>query len=392
MITLHFDVASSLNMANDGMAINCTAILIGPVGGDINMAVRLLPSVVGLQVNRTMATCDLGMEFRSILENTLDLVNDPSNSFLYYDSSEITGSGSLLVDSSDMVYENTMGAQVNVVIPDINPPTIMSFKLLDLNEGTLVFSFSQPVNIDTFNISDLSLRSSSVTDEITVIIPLSGGMFIDGCGIGRRVTITMTLDDIEQLKTENDVCTHISNCYPHHTDALVEDFGGNRIDSYSYCMNYLLQNLTLDTTRPHLVTCELDLSTDQLILNANEPLDVGSFNPSSVTLQVSPFTPKTPSVNVNLTKASTIKNSFSSTTVIDLGIDADTIKISLGGNVTLSLSSSAFDDIAGNNIMPVSKLLCNFLPDAISPNISSFILDLNSNLLKLTFTEPAGFK
>jgi len=114
MITLHFDVVSSLNMANDGMATNCTAILIGPVEGDINMAVRLLPSVVGLQVNITMATCDLGMEFRSILENTLDLVNDPSNSFLYYDSSEITGSGSLLVDSSDIVYENMMGAQVNV--------------------------------------------------------------------------------------------------------------------------------------------------------------------------------------------------------------------------------------------------------------------------------------
>jgi len=386
MITLHFDVASSLNMANDGMAINCTAILIGPVGGDINMAVRLLPSVVGLQVNRTMATCDLGMEFRSILNNTLDLANTPSNSFLYYDSSEITESGSLLVDSSDMVYENTMGAQVNVVIPDINPPTIMSFKLLDLNEGTLVFSFSQPVNTTTFNFSDLSLQSSSVTEEITVVITLSGGQCIDGCEIGRQVTFAMEFRDIEKLKTENDVCTYISNCYPHHTDALVEDFGGNRIDAYSYCMNYLLQNLTLDTTRPHLVTCELDLSTDQLILNADEPLDVGSFNSSGIILQGLP-TVTAPSVNVTLTKASTIKNSFSSAIVIDLGIDADTIKTSLGGNVTLSLSSSAFDDIAGNNIIPLSELLCNFLPDTSPPNISSFIIDLNSNLLKLTFTE-----
>ena len=358
--------------------MDCTAILIGPVTGDISMAIQLLPSVVGLQINNTMVTCDLGMEFRYILEDTLSL----DNAFLYYNSTGAAGEGDLLQDSSGVVYENIMGTRAAEILLDSNSPTVMSFELLDLDDGELVLLFDQPINITTLNFANLSLQNSPFSDTNTVIVPLSGGNCTDGCEIGRLVALSLNPSDLDRLKLENGVCTFISNCYLYYTDTFVEDFGGNTIVKYSYWKNYLLQNLTLDITRPSLTGCSLDLSLDQLSLEFDEPIDVSSFIPSGVNIS-------TTVENVILTSESVIKSANSFVFVISLGLDADRIKTSLYNDTTLSVSliSLAFKDIAGNSVYTIS-MVCTFINDTNSPNVSSFILDLNSNILQIVFDEP----
>ena len=375
-ITLIF---TTLNSSNNGMPVDCTAILIGPVTDDISMAIQLLPSVVGLQINNTMVTCDLGMEFRYTLEDILSL----DTAYLYYNSTGAAGDGVLLLDSSGMAYENIMGTPAAEIVLDSNPPTVMSFELLDLDDGELILSFDQPINITTLNFANLSLRSSLFNEAITVIVPLSDGNCTDGCEIGRHVTLSLSSSDLDRLKLENGVCTYISNCYLYYTDTFVEDFGGNTIATYSYCKNYLLQNLTLDTTRPSLTGCSLDLSLDQVSLEFDEPIDVSSFIPSGVNIS-------TTAGNVILTSESVITSPDSFVIVITLGLVADRIKTSLSAyndTVSVSLISLAFKDIAGNNIHPIS-MLCTFINDTSSPNVLSFILDLNSNILQIVFDEP----
>ena len=379
-ITLIF---TTLDLSNNGMPVDCTAILIGPVTGDISMAIRLLPSVEGLQINNTMVTCDLGMEFRYILEDTLEDTLSLDSAFLYYNLTGAAGDGVLLQDSSGMAYENIMGTQAAEIVLDSNPPTVMSFELLDLDDGELILSFDQPINITTLNFANLSMQSSLFNEAITVIVPLSDGNCTDGCEIGRHVTLSLSSSDLDRLKLENGVCTYISNCYLYYNDTFVEDFGGNAIATYSYCKNYLLQNLTLDTTRPSLTGCSLDLSLDQVSLEFDEPIDVSSFIPSGVNIS-------TTAGNVILTSESVITSPDSFVIVITLGLVADRIKTSLSAyndTVSVSLISLAFKDIAGNNIHPIS-MLCTFINDTSSPNVSSFILDLNSNMLQIVFDEP----
>ena len=237
--------ASSLNSANNGMPIDCTAILIGPVTGDISMAVRLLPSVVGLQVDDTLATCDLGMEFRSMLNANAGLGTNPTNTFLYYDLSGATGGPGtvLLLDSSNTTYSNTLGTVVAQIIPDSNSPAIASFELLDLDEGLVVLSFTQPINVTTFNFSDLSLQNSPVKEAISLNFTLTNGSCENGCEIGRNITLHLIQEDLNQLKLKEDICVSISTCYPHHTDLLVKDFEENSISAYRFSLNYLLQSL-----------------------------------------------------------------------------------------------------------------------------------------------------
>ena len=368
------------------MSIDCTAILVGPIAGDINTAVRLLPSVIGLQVNDTAATCDLGMKSRHVLDNTLSLRN-ASNLFLYYNSSGIAGTGMLLQDSNGMIYENVMGTPATEVVPDISQPAVISFELLDLNNGKLVLSFSQPINVTTLNYGNLSLLSSLFTETVTTAVSLSDGNCSDGCDIGRYVTLSLQSSDLDRLKLENSVCTSVSNCFLYYTGAFVEDFGGNAIADYNYYSDFSLQNITLDDTSPSLTECTLDLLQDQLFLVFTNLIDVSSFNPLGVNIS-------TTVENVILSSASIIKNCNSSIIVIHLGLDADKIKTLLplrNDNISVSLISSAFTDITGINIHP-DKMLCTFINDTNSPNISSFFLDLNSNLLQIVFDEPIFMK
>ena len=91
MIILQFE-SPSLNPANNGMAIDCTAMLIGRTTGNISTAVQLLSSVEGLQVNETTATCDLGMQFRATLNDDSSLGIGLNNTLLlYYESSGAIG-------------------------------------------------------------------------------------------------------------------------------------------------------------------------------------------------------------------------------------------------------------------------------------------------------------
>ena len=394
-IILQFSAVSSLNSDNNGIPIDCTAILIGPVTGDISMAVQLPFSAEGSQINEIMATCDLGMEFRSMLNADPNLGTNPNNTFLYYDSfngsesrSEPRTNFSLLVDSDDIPYSETMGVSATNVVSDNSFPAIASFEFLDLNEGLILFSFTQPINVSTFNFTDLSLQNSPVNEAASISVSLTGGSCEDGCEVGQNITFRMAQADLEQLKLNKGLCVSISTCYPHHTNMLVEDFGSNLISSYRFGLNYLLKCLILDTTAPILDDCELNLSTDSLTLIFDEPVNVTTFDPSGIVLNY--FLEME---NITLTDASSVRGPSSSVIVVELGLDADKLKISMLDisrfNIHVSLLPSAFEDIAGNSVLSVVGLVCsNLIPDSHAPNVTSFTLDLNSNLLQITFSEP----
>ena len=386
-IILQFN-SPSLNPANNGMAIDCTAMLIGSVTGDISMAARLPSSTEGLQIDETTAVCDLGMKFRSILNANSGLGTDPTNTFLYYDSSGATGGPArvLLLDSSNMEYSDTMGTVATQIVPDSNSPAIASFELLDLDEGLIVFSFTQPVNITTFDFADLSLQNSPVDEANLVNVSLTNGSCEDGCEVGRYITFRMTQADLEQLKLKEGTCISISTCYPYHTDLLAQDFGENYIYSYTFGLNYLLQHLILDTTHPALAFCNLNLSMDNLVLVFDEPIDAVTFNPVGITFQNSAG-----EAELILTSASSTRSLSGSVIVIDLGIDADNLKTSTlvtsGNDIRISLLPSAFEDIAGNTVQS-ALMVCNFTSDTRPPSVDSLTLDLNSNLLHVVFSEP----
>ena len=94
--------------------------------------------------------------------------------------------------------------------------------------------------------------------------------------------------------------------------------------------------------------------------------------------------------NITLTSASSVRGPSSYVVVVDLGLDADKLKILTPAipeyDIFVSLLSSPFEDIAGNSVQSVLRV-CNFTNDTYSPRVLSFHLDLNSNLLQVSFSE-----
>ena len=405
VIVLNFSTLSLLNPANNGVSTDCTAVLIGPVSGNISMAVRLPPSVTGVQVNATIAICDLGMDFRYLLEINPQLSNNFNTSFLYYEPAGATGGnggtpGNLLTDSNNMAYRNLAGTQAAEIILDNDPPRLMNFELLDLNRGMFVLSFNQPVNVTTFNFAEVSFQNSPVSEATSKSVILTNGSCSDGCGIGRHLTIVLAPADLDNLKLEEDVCISISTCYLHHTREFVEDFGGNQITASSLSINYLLQNLTLDTSSPILDGCDLNLSLDQLTLSFDEPIDIKTFNPTSISVNSAEVIASTSLIRetlISLSSASVITTPSGSTITINLDIDVDELKKFMSyalfhtGEfiIHVYLHPTAIKDIAGNNVTTFDVMpSCSYTNDTHPPNILSYILDLNTNLLQLTFSEP----
>ena len=404
MIILEFSNISSLNPDNNQMPIDCTALLLSSIFlnisninnvsniSSVSMAVQLPSSVVGLQVNELSATCDLGIEFRSMLNADSNLGTDLNNTFLYYNPSYATGGHDriLLVDSNNITLylEGTMATQI---VADRISPAIAGFQLLDLDEGLIVLSFTESVNITTFNFADLSLQNSPVNEPTSINVSLTGGGYLDGYESRQQIAFSLIEEDLGRLKLQEDICVSISTCYPHHTNLLIKDFGENSIVTYRFGLNYLLQHLVLDTTQPYLTYCNVDLSADHLMLVFDEPVDVGTFDPSKIALNT--FQNSTEVIkNITLTNASSVRGPSGSIVVVDLGLDADRFKTStlglLGNGIYVSLSSSAFKDIAGNTVHSVLLLLCDFISDVDPPSVLSFDLDLDSNSLLIRFSEP----
>ena len=358
-IRLVFSESMQLNATNNGEVIDSTAIFLGPIAGDIGMAVQFPSSVSCSQSNSSQIYCYLGSEFRSILNANPALGTGINNTFLYYDSSEATGgngneSGILIVDTMNRTFSETNGFQATVIVLDFIPPIILALGL-DLNVRFIHIIFSQPVNISTWNFTDLYYMINGSTSDPTIAPLTINSNDITTDQSGHHVTLFLSQRDFFTILTTGPYYDIIFN----HTTALVEDFGGNPVNA-SLSIYGIPTYIYFDYTRPSLISCYLDLSLHQLILNITEPIDINSFMLDEITIQNFP--------NVSLASSTytltggnlTIDNN--ATVVINLlSSDAEIIRsfITSESSAYLSLASSSFTDYSNNSVTPVSGFQCS---------------------------------
>ena len=108
-----------------------------------------------------------------------------------------------------MAYSNAIGSIVAQIVPDHSSPAVASFHTLDLNEGLMVVSITQPINVSTFNFADLSFQNSPVNEVSSINVSLTGGSCEDGCEIGRHITFCMAPVDLEKLKLNEGIWAYV---------------------------------------------------------------------------------------------------------------------------------------------------------------------------------------
>ena len=278
-------------------------------------------------------------------------------------------------------------------IPDTTGPSLVQFAVIDFDRELIVLEFSETVNVETLQLSDITLQSL-FTNPIATIRLTGGSVPAENTSI---LVISFDQADLDSLKLAQYVCTYRGNCYINFTSALVEDMSSNPAVAVTDDFpGFISVNFISDTIQPEVVAFDLDLELGILLLELSEPLDTESIVLSEIVLQGAQ----------NASNDMQFPLSGGTVTVISTRLyqiqlspeDVEGIKSSQYfksvNSTFLSISSSAASDVAfyPKSILAIpsdnATQVRNFTADLDGPLLLFFTLDYTSNQLLLTFNEP----
>ena len=285
----------------------------------------------------------------------------------------------------------TPGLQAARHTPDTTDPKLTNFTI-DLNSGTLTLTFDETVRARSLNISELMLGSSSNFTEAEFVYQLNGGE--STLTDLTTVTVTFSVDDLNELKRLTPgLATRQDDSFIAFNDETIFDMNANPVVEVSTEVARQVAELIEDQKNPRLVDFDVDLTNETLTLIFNETVDASTFDVNSITFYSSP----SPSAsNYNL-KSGTHSLNDSTVITVDLEFnDLNAIKsirnlLVNESTVYISIKSSLIKDMNSNEVLELepqhNKSVRNYTEDLTPPELLYFDIDLNHDLILLTFSE-----
>ena len=250
---------------------------------------------------------------------------------------------------------NGRGLQVSSFFEDVIPPVLDEFHL-DMDEGELHLTFSETVNANSFDVTQITLQDGR-TDLMNRTRQLTRESY-DILGTDDKViSIRLGEDDLNSIKATEMFGLSTVDTWIVITDELVLDMNMNSVIAVPDGDALQVTNYTPDTTRPMLLTYYFDFIVEEMTLHFSEPVNVSMINYTSITIQDD----LDPEDVYTLTGGTARATDFSLTIVISFNdIDIDFFKMhpSLTTSVDdtfLTFTSDAFYDLATvpNPVIPI---------------------------------------
>ena len=275
------------------------------------------------------------------------------------------------------------------LVPDTTPPHLVSWDL-DMNMGIIVLHFPETINASSFDVTQIRIQSA----QSSVI----GHNLRDGSHTlddTIYVVVWITKEDLDEIKRIEQIATSDNDSYISFTQYLVEDMNFNAVVERSTTNALGVTNFTQDTTPPVLISYDLDMDSDTLLLTFSETVDADTIVYDYFTLLSGPGSidefgiltlggdnsTDTDSTMINLTFSKT--NSDEVRRLYNLA--------TANYSTYLSIMEGAILDMIGNNVTNISQIdpeqVRIFTPDTTEPFLESFDLDFDSDQLYLTFSE-----
>lgn len=285
-------------------------------------------------------------------------------------------------------------------------PTLLTYRL-DLNHGTLLLNFDEPVNPESLivsgnvAISNGDSASDSGSGDLAEVT-LTGGSTTSA--IGMQIMVNLTFDDLSALKQRENLATGRDNSYLSFTNTFFSDMAGNAIVAITPETAQGAANYIDDTTRPELLSYWLDMATEPGIISFSfsEIVDVSSLRPEIVVLQQGANTDHT----ANGTGWHTLQQGtmLNVTTFDQLTVtmqltqhDYETLKLKhIGDNASttyLSTEAGYVVDMAGEGASALvsgvdARPVDNLVVDTTKPRLQYFDVNMNTGTLDFGFSEP----
>lgn len=274
---------------------------------------------------------------------------------------------------------------------DVTPASLQSF-VLDMDLRLLHLTFDDIVNSSIFSATGLTIQNTlfraperyhTLSDNF---FTLSDDGFV--------LTVTLWPDDLNEIKYITNLATEEADTWLTVAASTVDDIYGRDIKATTNGNATQASLLIPDETPPVLVNFTVDLDTNTLYLTYSEAVDNTEFVPSTVELQGS----SAPFNNTLVLDGSTNHAQFTHTVIAIYLLDRDVNQLTentglaTGGDDTyIYLYNASVVDPNDNyaTAMNISEPLqvAVYIPDMTAPVLVAAGLDMNAEVLYLTFSE-----
>lgn len=370
-------------------SVNVTGITIQGTTGVTNntslfyrlTSAQSIPVVMNSTVRIVLSDLDY-----NALQSRLGIATSQSNTYLSMDPGTVTDRS----PQRNMVQAVT-SQPVSNYYQDILPPSLLDFSL-DLNAGTMTLTFSEPVLIGSLSPQHIVISSQPDLSDLYV---LTGGSVLNSNILATSVVeIRLSRFDLNSLKLNRNVATGISNTYLSVSSEFATDTNHNNNTASN---GIRASSFTPDTTSPELQAFEFDLNSGVLLLTFSEPVNASSFNASALTLQSSSAVAEVYYHLLNLSYVAS--NDGPLVFVILSETDLNAIKqisalCTNPSNCFIAVTESVASDLNGLHALAIPSenalAVSIFTPDFVSPVLISWILDVDSGILSLSFSETVN--
>ena len=254
---------------------------------------------------------------------------------------------------------------------------------LNMNVGSLTFSFSKIVRASTFDLSQVTISNLGNTLSFS----FTSGYYSTMNDL--TITAFFTSVQLRSLRNFDGLAVQNISSFITFGSRLVKDMRGNTIVPVS---NVMVSAFTPDTTPPVLLSFALDMSGEVLVLTFDEPIRLNATVYTAITL----FSGANISAAsyYQLTGGSIVTTNNYTFSIILTQYDLNAIKLIPGLAISLNttymlVQSTSFADMRGNQIAAFSTpiVASAFNPDSIPPILLSYTFNLDSLTVTFSFSE-----
>ena len=389
-----FDFDTGLLMLNFSevvrtSSVNFTAISLRDTFLRVGTSYTLTPGEVIGTMFSTNITLQLNTEDLNALKRIDAICLSLSNCWLSFTQNFLTDvAGNAIEPSRDGNSDaNRLALEV---LPDITPPNVVAFDL-DLNAEEVTLYFDETVG-GTFDGGGIVFGAS---ENVSMNYSLTGPVF--AVNPTTSFTFSLQLQDVLALKAVDGLLTSADDTFVTYGSGLITDRAGIGTAPREVGLNALnVRTFVPDSTPPQLSSFDLlDIDNDLMQITFNEPVDIASVNFSSIVVRSGPLSDPD-AIEIPLSGARSVRYLSESRLSIEIGFnsaDFQAIKlqptIATGtGNSFVQLLAGAFADVAGNGNEETAAVgALSHMRDTRGPMLTSFSLNLTSDVLSLTFDD-----
>jgi len=278
---------------------------------------------------------------------------------------------------------------------DVTRPQLMFF-MLDLNQATLILTFSETVDVSYIDPSGITLQNVAdyTQGHNEISLTLRSGI-VASMANSDVIRVGMLDSDFNFLTIAPDFGNETRNTFLSLVATSFRDTTGNRIVPVPTSEAVSAMAIIRDTTSPMLRGLEFSLDAESITLTFSEAVDVSTLDPTQILIQDS----SNSSDSGDQRQLTGGQGRFVSPQVVELTLALEDIRYIRLSETLAKNEQSTFVSIGSDFIMdygdnfavsvPVEQAAeaSSYAEDTSSPELVQFNIDLNANSIIVEFDE-----